>query len=92
MPRSEEHRVSHEELVPEDSDDSTRRLRWFSWWWVWIPIIIVVILWIGGWSFGNYGGPWSPQPRSVQPQISDPGIAILNFNTMRPSLENSHHT
>lgn len=42
------------------------------WWFVWVPVIIVVILWIGGWSFGNYGGPWSTKPKVEQPTISDP--------------------
>jgi hypothetical protein len=52
----------------------------FSWWLVWLPVIVVVILWIGGWGFGDYGGPWSPRPRNVEPKISDPGVAKLEFN------------
>jgi heme A synthase len=52
----------------------------FSWWWVWIPVIVVVTLWLGGWGFGNYGGPWGPKPQNTEPQISDPAVAVLNFN------------
>jgi hypothetical protein len=60
---------------------SGRRLQGLlSWWWVWLPVIIAVTLWIGGWGFGNYGGPWSPRPRTVQPQISDPGVTGLDSN------------
>lgn len=79
MPSHGDHRATPEEREPARSDDSTRTTGWFSWWWVWIPVIIVVILWIGGWSFGNYGGPWSPKPRSLQPQISEPakGVAAV---------------
>lgn len=72
MPSHQNQDVNQEEPEAARADGSTRKRGWFSWWWVWIPVIIVVILWVAGWSFGNYGGPWSPKPRSVQPQITDP--------------------
>jgi heme/copper-type cytochrome/quinol oxidase subunit 2 len=75
MPSNEDDRVSQEEQGAASSEHSHRL---FSWWWVWIPIIVVVILWIGGWTFGNYGGPWSPKPRTEQPQISEPAVTIVN--------------
>jgi hypothetical protein len=56
------------------------------WWLVWLPVIIVVTLWIAGWGFGNYGGPWSPKPQPVQPQISDPGFASLHLHEPTRSL------
>jgi hypothetical protein len=60
--------------VPERSVGPQRWL--LSWWWVWIPFIVVVTLWIGGWWFGNYGGPWSAHPQPREPQITDPVVAI----------------
>lgn len=48
------------------------------WWLVWIPLIVVVVLWIGGWSFGNYGGPWGVKPSSAPPAISAPSVILSN--------------
>lgn len=56
------------------------RRGWFSWWWVWIPIIIVVLFWIAGWGFGNYGGPWSPKPQGHTPKISDPAVMGSSYS------------
>jgi heme A synthase len=75
MPSNEDDRVSQEQQEAASSEHSHR---WFSWWWVWIPIIVVVTLWIGGWTFGNYGGPWSPKPRTKQPQISEPVVTVFH--------------
>jgi hypothetical protein len=75
--------TDHEDFLNQPIEEaegvSGRRLRGLrSWWWVWLPVIVVVTMWIAGWGYGNYGGPWSPQPRSVQPQISDPGVAAFD--------------
>ncbi len=59
------------------------------WWLVWIPVIVVVVLWIGGWWLGNYGGPWESKPRYIEPQISQPANAMLHFNA-RPSGDASY--
>jgi hypothetical protein len=57
---------------------------WLSWWWVWIPFIVVVILWLGGWGFGDYGGPWSARPQTGEPQITDPVVASLGVRARTP--------
>jgi heme A synthase len=80
MPSHEDHPVSQEAREPASSDHANPRRRWFSWWWIWIPIIVVVTLWIGGWTFGNYGGPWGPKPQNLEPQISEPAISMLKAN------------
>ena len=59
------------------NDPKPTQRKWFSWWYVWIPVIVAVTLWIGGWWFGNYGGPWGSKPRNVQPKISDPAVATI---------------
>jgi heme A synthase len=59
-------------------EQTARKL--FSWWYVWIPVIVAVTLWIGGWWFGNYGGPWGSRPQFVQPKISDQAVAMQNFS------------
>lgn len=66
----------------EEEQDCRPRTRrgWFSWWWVWIPVIIVVLFWIAGWGFGNYGGPWSPKPHAQRPTISDPAVMGSSFS------------
>jgi hypothetical protein len=77
MAVDEIHDVSQQN--PElDSSDYPQRTssKLFSWWYVWIPVIVAVTFWIGGWWFGNYGGPWGPKPQSIQPKISDPIVAI----------------
>lgn len=72
-----EQSANQQQREAERTDDSDRRTRGSSlWWFVWLPIIVVVILWIGGWSFGNYGGPWSSKPEPDHPTISDPAVFI----------------
>lgn len=64
---------------PEDlpATESMRPRRpLFSWWYIWIPVIVAVTLWIGGWGFGNYGGPWGSKPQFVRPKISDPAVVM----------------
>jgi hypothetical protein len=68
------HDENRQHSEPEPPDQLQGR-SFSSWWYVWIPVIIAVTLWIGGWWFGNYGGPWAPKPQSTQPQISDPAAA-----------------
>jgi hypothetical protein len=80
MTGQEDHDLSRQEQPPDLSGPPRRRRSLFSWWWVWIPVIVVVILWLGGWGFGDYGGPWGPKPQNVHPQISDPAVAILDFD------------
>lgn len=58
---------------PDVPTDQQKAGGWF-WWLVWIPVTVAIILWVAGWSFGNYGGPWGPKPSSVPPQISAPAV------------------
>jgi hypothetical protein len=69
MAADQDHNLNQQTKKPEYIDHPRQA---FLWWFVWIPAIIVVILWIGGWTFGNYGGPWSSKPKAEQPRISDP--------------------
>lgn len=64
---------------PNLSGTSLFGFRIFSWWYVWIPVIVAVTLWIGGWSFGNYGSPWGSKPQSVRPKISAPATVTLTL-------------
>lgn len=68
---------------PDGQSEDSPRIEGASlfWWYVWIPVIVAITLWIGGWWFGNYGGPWGSKPQSVQPNISEPARATLNVNT-----------
>ena len=76
-----DHNEDRRERKAEHHDEFDRRTRGSSLWWsVWIPIIVVVTLWIGGWWFGNYGGPWTSKPAHLEnPKISDPAIFIGTF-------------
>jgi heme A synthase len=86
MAVDEIHDVSEQNPQLDRSDDPESTAgKLFSWWYVWIPIIVAVTLWIGGWWFGDYGGPWGPKPQSVQPQISDP-IVVIDGSRQNPTV------
>lgn len=77
MAGHEDHDLSRQEQPGELNHAHRRMGRLFSWWWVWIPVIVAVVLWLGGWGFGDYGGPWGPKPQNMQQQISDPAAAVF---------------
>lgn len=64
---------------PEFPVDQQQESGAWIWWLVWIPITVAIILWVAGWSFGNYGGPWGPKPSSVPPQISAPATITVQI-------------
>jgi len=77
MAEDHSHDVNQQKAEVAQAEESTRSGRpVFSWWYIWIPVIAAVTLWIGGWWFGNYGGPWGSKPRFVQPKISDPAVIM----------------
>jgi heme A synthase len=94
MAADESHEQGRQNPEAERAEDPTRNEpRPFLWWCVWIPVIIVVILWIGGWWFGNYGGPWGPKPPFVQPSIGEPARAMLDsYGAPRPVVNASVRT
>lgn len=77
MGTHEDNDLNREKFEAAGLEYSDRRTRGSSvWWFVWIPIIVAVTLWIGGWWFGNYGGPWGSKPQPDHPTISDPAVFI----------------
>lgn len=80
MAGHEDYGLKQHEQPPESNSPRQKVGGLFSWWLVWIPVIAIVTLWLGGWGFGDYGGPWGPKPQNTQPQISDQGVAIFNSN------------
>jgi hypothetical protein len=79
---------SEQKPKAEHADDSARIEGASSfWWYVWVPVIVAITLWIGGWWFGNYGGPWRSKPRPVQINIGDCTNTSLSVNNgSQPSV------
>lgn len=65
---------------PEFTADQQQEAGGWFWWLVWIPITVLIILWVAGWSFGNYGGPWGPKPSNEPPQISAPAVIAVQIH------------
>lgn len=76
---SREDHVLNPTAEPEVLEDQQQETGGWFWWLVWIPITVAIILWVAGWSFGNYGGPWGPKPSSVPPQISAPATITVQI-------------
>ena len=77
MAAYEQNDLSRQKREAERPADLNRLTRGSSlWWFVWLPIIVVITLWIGGWWFGNYGGPWGSTPPSDHLSITDPAVFI----------------
>lgn len=77
MADGESHDLNQQKREDAHTEESTRSARLlFSWWYIWIPVIVVVTLWIGGWWFGNYGGPWGAKSEFARPKISDPAVIM----------------
>ncbi len=75
-----------------DGDPSGTVHRAGVWWLIWVPAIVVVVMWIAGWSFGNYGGPWESKPQYIEPKITDAAVAMLSFGEASgiPASGHSH--
>lgn len=67
--RRREHESEVDMALPEDPNRQQREIEnrrianqregagWAAWWWIWV-LIIIGIIWFGGWGWGGYGGWW----------------------------------